>query len=78
MNEELNNWYKNYLKKCGIPKAAIIDYHSIIKHLNDTNNKNFEHRFENFKIESKIVKLNKEFTNIIRKRGIKVQYITIK
>lgn len=77
MNEELNKWYENYFKECRIPKS-IIDYPSIIKHLNDVNNKNYKHRFDNFIIESKIIKLNKEFTNIIREKELKIQYITIK
>lgn len=78
MDEELNKWYENYFKKCRIPKSIIVDYPSIIKHLSDANNKNYEHKFNNFIIESKIVKLNEEFTNIIRERKLKAQYIIIK
>lgn len=78
MDRELNKWYEYYFKKCGIPKSTVVDYTSIIKHLDDANNKNFEYRFENFINENKIAKLNEEFKNIIRERGLKVQYITIK
>lgn len=68
MDKELNKWYENYFKKCKMPKLIIVDYPSIIKHLNEVNNENFK---------SKIAKLNEEFTNIIQERRLKV-HITIR